>query len=437
MRPGSRAALALTVLLATGMAYFYFGLFIPRARAVNGQREMGGGVEYGCDLYPIWLTGRELLRSRTDPYTPHVTRRIQTGLYGRPLDQRRATDPAANYRAFAYPLYVDLVAIPLLPFSFFTVRLAFSFLLPISTAASVLFWAKSMRVRLSGTGMAIAVILTLTSYPVLEALYAQQPALLVGVILAAAVLSMDCGNLMLGGSLVALASIKPQLVLLLVLWLVAWSVADWANRKNFLMGFGITMALLVGVSEALVPGWPRAWYHSVLDYQAYTPRPLSELVLGKAFGYLLSLTLFGVMLRVGWNTRAEAVGSSYFAVGLSTILAGSLVLLPSGVAVYDQIVLIPGVLCLWSQRDLVMNGSWPLRILALLLAGVLIWPWVAASIVAGSSFAFAGWANSTSALLLPLRTAASLPFVLFALLASIALLQRPAVAPRKTAAISS
>lgn len=435
MRPGSRAALALVILLAAGMAYFYFGLFIPRVRTANAQREMGGGIEYGCDLYPIWLTGRELFRSRTDPYTQNVTRRIQTGLYGRPLDQRRATDPPANYRAFAYPLYVDFVAIPLLPFSFSTVRLALSFLLPMLTAASVLLWAKSVRARLSRTGMILAVLLTLTSYPVLEALYAQQPALLVGMMLAAAVFAIDRGNLMLGGSLVALASIKPQIVLLLVIWLVAWSVADWARRKKFLIGFGITMALLVAVSEALLPGWQRGWYRCVVDYQAYTPAPLSELVLGKAFGYLLSLTLLGVTLLVGWKARHAAVGNSYFALGLSTILVASVVLLPSGVAVYDHIVLLPGVLWLWGRRDLLTDASWPVGILAMLVAGVLMWQWVVAAIIAGSSFVFKG--NSTSALLLPLRTAASLPFVLFAVLASMALLQKRAVLPRQTAAVSS
>ena len=57
------------------------------------------------DLYPRWLGARELLLRGRDPYSLAVTREIQAGYYGRPLDPSRPSDPK-DQQAFAYPVYV-------------------------------------------------------------------------------------------------------------------------------------------------------------------------------------------------------------------------------------------------------------------------------------------------------------------------------------------
>src|SRR5689334_25440194 len=70
------------------------------------------------DLYPRWLGTRELLLHHRDPYSPEITREIQTGYYGRPLDPTRPSDPK-DQQAFAYPVYVAFVLAPsvFLPFA--------------------------------------------------------------------------------------------------------------------------------------------------------------------------------------------------------------------------------------------------------------------------------------------------------------------------------
>ncbi|MGO9638991.1 MAG: hypothetical protein ACLPSO_13775, partial [Terracidiphilus sp.] len=45
------------------------------------------------DLYPRWLGARELLLHGRDPYSAEISREIQTGYYGRPLDPSRPNDP--------------------------------------------------------------------------------------------------------------------------------------------------------------------------------------------------------------------------------------------------------------------------------------------------------------------------------------------------------
>ena len=123
MRLRSNRTLILALLVAIGTSYYYFDLLIPRSRLRDAANQMGGPYGFGGDFYPIWLTGRALLFQGTNPYTPEMTRAIQIGLFGRPMDSRRPADPPTDFRAFAYPIYVDLLMAPLLPFRFEAVRI--------------------------------------------------------------------------------------------------------------------------------------------------------------------------------------------------------------------------------------------------------------------------------------------------------------------------
>jgi hypothetical protein len=54
------------------------------------------------DLYPRWLGARELLLHRRNPYGADISREIQAGYYGRPLDASRDSDPK-DEQGFALP----------------------------------------------------------------------------------------------------------------------------------------------------------------------------------------------------------------------------------------------------------------------------------------------------------------------------------------------
>ena len=45
------------------------------------------------DLYPVWYGSRELFLHGRNPYSAEVTREIQAGYYGRPIEQARLNDP--------------------------------------------------------------------------------------------------------------------------------------------------------------------------------------------------------------------------------------------------------------------------------------------------------------------------------------------------------
>src|SRR5512142_2329456 len=109
-------AVALALLVAASMWLYVQGVLVPyqQADAVRYSRPRGNL----SDLYPRWLGARELLLHGRDPYSRQVTREIQVGYYGRPLDPGRPGDPKDQQR-FAYPVYVAFPLAPtvLLPFA--------------------------------------------------------------------------------------------------------------------------------------------------------------------------------------------------------------------------------------------------------------------------------------------------------------------------------
>ena len=244
MRLRSYRTLLLTLLVALGTCYYYFDVLLPQARARDVVNDMGASYAFGGDFYPIWMTGRELLLHGTNPYTPEMTRKIQIGLYGRTMDPRRPADPPADYRAYSYPLYADLLAAPLLPLGFDAVRVVLGLVLPVLTAASLVLWLRAFRLRASTRTLAIAIILLLVSYPVLEGLYAQQAGLVVGALLALSAALMARERFFLAGVLLACASVKPQLVWLLAPGLLLWACSDFRRRKGLALGFVLTLGIL-------------------------------------------------------------------------------------------------------------------------------------------------------------------------------------------------
>ncbi len=420
MRLPSKLTSFLVFLLAVGTCYYYFGLLIPASRRQSLAHEMGVRYSYGGDFYPIWLTGRELVMQRADPYTPEMTREIQIGLYGRTMDARRPADFSEDYRQFSYPIYVDLLAAPLLPLSFEQVRVVLTLLLAPVTAASLSLWLRAFRIELAASTLANVVVLTLISYPVLEGLYALQAGLLVSGALALSIYALTRGWLELAGVLLAFATVKPQMVWVLAIFLLVWSMSGWARRKRLAISFVLMLALQIVTALAILPGWPLAWWHALVHYSGYTIPPLPQLVLRRWLGGVIALAILGVCGATCWKVRRASSDSAGFSLAVSLVLAVTALLLPTGGAVYDQVVMLPSILWLWARRKVILQESLPIRVLAVAAVVALSWQWITACGIALASLRFAAWCRTPSVLVFPTRMAAPFPFVVIALLSLIA-----------------
>jgi Glycosyltransferase family 87 len=418
-------ALSLALLGAAAMVYYHLGLFMPHVLEVGATRNLAGRYAFGDDFYPVWVTSREWLRERRDPYSAEVTRDIQQGLFGRPLDARTPTDPLTDYRTFAYPAFTDLLFWPAAEFPFPVVRVVVVASLGALTLASVLLWMGALSWRVNWRWATVIVVLTLASYPVLEGLYAGQLGLLVGFLLTASMLALRRGRFLLSGILMAFTTIKPQMSALVILYLLVWTSHDWRARGRFCIGLFSTGILLVGTALAVWPRWIQSWIHVVLGYHRYARPPLVGEVFAEPLGtsaagpatLLMIALLLIVAMMVAWRNRAAATESSEFWFTLSVLLAITSVTLISALAVYDHVILLPGIFLLASRWE-AWASTWARKLLLALGVAVLLWPWMAAlSVIALRPLLTDQQFYSKAVLALPLRTAAAFPFVVLGLLA--------------------
>jgi hypothetical protein len=427
----SRIGLLLALLCAGSMWFYVQKVLIPYqvADAATHGRPRGNL----SDLYPRWLGARELLLHHRDPYGPGITREIQVGYYGRALDPNRPDDPK-DQQGFAYPVYVVFLLAPVIRLPFSLVQAGFRWLLVLLTAASVLLWLRAVRWRPSAPVTAILMILVFGSYAVVQGIKLQQLSLLVGGLIAACAAALAAGQFLLAGSLLALATIKPQLALPLATWLVLWAISDWRKRAGFVWGFGLTGLVLLGASEYVLPGWLGRFRDAVAAYRQYTGGAGSALdvLTTPAMGKILAGLIVAALAATCWRVRHVSHDSAAFAAMLALVLAVTVVIAPT-FAPYNQVLLLPAVFLLsasgkelWSRHPLA-------RAACGLGVGVICWPWLASCGLMLSSL-FLQADSVQRAWAAPLYTSLAIPLVVSGLMAVLGMERwKSALSPRSPA----
>lgn len=342
------------------------------------------------DLYPRWLGARELLLHGRNPYSAAVTREIQAGYYGRALVPSRPGDPPTgdpkDQQAFAYPVYVVFWLAPILKLPFPAVQRAFLYLLAALTAASALLWLPMLRIRLSLIQKTIVAALTLGSLPALQGLKLQQLSLLVAGLITIAIFLLIHDYQMAAGVLLAWASMKPQLLALTLVWLGIWTLADLRRRYRWALSFVIAMAIQIAAAEWYLPHWIPQFLSAVREYRQYTEAiSVAEVLTGRAFGMLVEIVAFALLMRLCWRERGAPRDSESFAAITAVVSAFTVLLIPTD-SIYNQVLLIPAVLLLVRDRLAIWKQDSLARVLLGVTAVLVAWPWVSSAALVGLSF---------------------------------------------------
>src|SRR5208337_2188368 len=205
-------------------------------------------------------------------------------------------------------------------------------------------------------------------------------------LLAVAMALLASGRPVPAGIVLAFATIKPQLVFLLLLWLTIWTLADWRRRYRWAASFLFTMAILCVASECCLPHWiPRFW-QAVREYHSYTGEmsTLDELM-GAFWSRALELLAFALTIGACWRERRQAANTGAFAFTLSLVLATTMLLVPS-YGPYNQVLLIPALLIMLHERRAIWQRSVANRALSAIAIALISWPWVSSIALAGLSF---------------------------------------------------
>lgn len=416
VRPNSaRLRVAVATALAVGMIFYFFGLLAVRVQAAMASRNLTPAASRYSDLYGYWLGTRNLLLEGRDPYSAETTRAIQIGSYGHVRDPALLEDPNDEHR-FVYPIYVCFLLAPLAPLRFPVVQILACVILGLLTGLSLRLWAGFAGVAMQGSTAVIATLLWMTSTPVLQGLYLQQVSLLVAALLAVAAAMLVRGHLALAGVLLGIATVKPQMVCLVIAWLGVWALSRWKERKRLLAAFISTMLILLVASEWLLPGWFLRWWEGALAWRRFTEPSLIDQLFGRSGGPVASLFLLAWCAVPAWHWRREPAGSPGFVAVFALLLTMSVVFSPNADTLYNHVLLLPSVLfvALGCRPALVKTRAG--RALWALTAMLLLWQWLGALGFSVAAAIMGREAISRSAfLLLPVLTAPAVPFAVLAL----------------------
>jgi len=376
------AGLALAI-VSTASTWFYVNRILKPQQIAEGaaHNRPRGNLS---DLYPRWLGARELLLRRRNPYSPEITREIQQGYYGRPLDPSRAEDPK-DQQGFAYPAYVVFLLAPTVGTPFEEVQTGFRWFLIALAVAEVFLWLLVLRWDVSCTTKVILAVLILGWLPMVQGFKLQQLSLLVAGFLALSAAIVVCPisrapfarqvALFASGAILALATIKPQLAWPLVLFLLLWALSQWRTRRTFLFGFGFTMLLLFVGAEFVLPGWLRMFLAAIGQYHQYTQnQSVLVYLFGPILGRMLEVAAVLLCALHVWRIRTEPADTPAFGGAVALVLALTVLIVPM-FAPYNQVLLIPAIFVL------VRSATHPLlpaiRLANLVAALLIAWPWIA------------------------------------------------------------
>jgi hypothetical protein len=258
------------------------------------------------DFYSRWVGGCALLREGLNPYSETVTRRIQEGMYG------RMALPGEDQVAFAYPLYSLLFFWPLcFTNNYALVQAIWLWVLLMGLIGAVALWMRVIKWQPNIWLLTSTVLWSVLLYHNFRALILGQFAVIVLLALVAALWAMQHSRDGLAGLLLALSTVKPQMVYLAIPWLLLWAAGQ--RRWRLWWSFGLSMASLILGSMILLPSWIPDFVRQALAYPSYTVYgSLTQMMVESSLGSFFAaqtLSSITLILQIALALSGVTLGS--------------------------------------------------------------------------------------------------------------------------------
>ena len=215
------------------------------------------------DFYSRWAGGRAFLIDGLNPYSDEVTHRIQLGMYG------HLAEEGADQVAFAYPLYTIYLFFPLslIP-SYPQAQALWQAILEFALLLAVFLTCRIYRWQPKPWLLVATCFWSVLFYPGARSIVLGQFAIVVFAFIALALWAVKENKDILAGFWLALSTIKPQMVFLLIPLFLLWAI--YHRRWRLVGSFTVSMTVLVLSSLLLVPTWIADFFTWMSRYPSYT-----------------------------------------------------------------------------------------------------------------------------------------------------------------------
>ena len=288
-----RSILVFILLVLVALAVLV-GLFSANVRFVTANPG-------GNDFLVHWVGARAFLIDGESPYSDAVARDIQELAYGRPART------GEHELRVAYPFYSVAVFAPFaLVSDFATARAAWMTVLEVSL---ILLAFVGLRLTNWRPGLLVLTsyfLFALIWYHAVRPLINGNAVILVALLVAGALLAIKNGRDELAGLLMAISTIKPQVVLLVFIFVLIWGISQ---RRWLLVGWMVGgVAFLTGIGMIFLPNWILQNIWEILRYPGYNPPGTPGAAFSAwmpAIGTRLGLgftIVLGVLILLEWRT---------------------------------------------------------------------------------------------------------------------------------------
>ena len=253
----------------------------------------------GNDFLPRWEGTRLFIDNGWSPYSKETTHEIQRMTYGR--GARQGEDQVL----FVYPFYSFVIFAPFaLIHDYVWARALWMTTLEVSLVLLTFLGLSLTHWRPPRYLLVILLVFSLLWYHGLRPVINGNASVLVALFIALALICIRANQDALAGLLLALSTIKPQIVVLLIPFVLLWAISQrrWALLTTTLASLG----LLVAATSLLLPNWLIDNLRQIIAYPEYTqpgsPGAIFTLVMpgiGRQMGWALT-ALMGVILVVEW-----------------------------------------------------------------------------------------------------------------------------------------
>jgi hypothetical protein len=262
----------------------------------------------GNDFFVRWLGGREYLLNGTNPFDRSVAEKAQTAMFGR-LAQPEDKDQAY----FAYPLYTLYFYWPLSLIPYAWAQAVWMTLLQFMLLGSTILALRLAHWRPPIWLFWFTAIWGIFFYNGARAILLGQFSIVVTLSLYLALWAVERQNYGWAGIFLSVTTIKPQMIFLLLIFLLLWALLQ--QRWRLIGSFTASLMTLIITSMFLVPSWP--------DLAAPLTVGLS--------------VLFFLTLLPGWWLALRGRAGGYTWAVMSTLIVGSLITFRS--ATTNQVIL--------------------------------------------------------------------------------------------------
>jgi hypothetical protein len=248
----------------------------------------------GTDFLYRWLpTKLALLEGNQNPYNEKATLAVEQMHYGRP--HQAGETPGI----FAYPYYTLAVFAPFaLVESFPLARALWMTLMEVCHITIIFLTIRILKLDLKPTFFIFMIFFALFNANMAQALIDGNVASLAALFAVLALFCISNHKDRWGGVFLALSSVKPQMIVLFIPFVVLWAFSQ--KRWNMILYSALGFMALLGFSFVFFPGWLSAFFHQLITYtdvaSPSTPRAILSYWMNPSLAGIFAWVLTGVSL---------------------------------------------------------------------------------------------------------------------------------------------